>query len=89
MWRKCLHGFDAIEDGLAHDEHSGATTERLVVNLSAFTGGIIAKVMQLDIDESAFDGFFEMSLTEVAVEHFGEEGEDVELHVILRHRILP
>jgi hypothetical protein len=45
--------------------------------------------MQLDVDEATIDGFFEMTLTEVAVEHFGEEGEDVELHVILRHRILP
>lgn len=89
MWWQCLNGFDAIEDGLAHDEHSGATAEGLVVNLSTLARSIIAEVMQLDVDEATIDGFFEMSLTEVAVEHFGEEGEDVELHVILRHRILP
>jgi hypothetical protein len=30
-----------------------------------------------------------MPLPQVAVEHFREQGEDIELHGILRHRIRP
>lgn len=89
MWWLGLHGFDAVEDGLAHDEHSWAAAERFVVNLSTFAWSIIAEVVQLDADETTIDGFFEMSLPQIAVEHFRKQGEDIELHEVLRHRFRP
>ncbi len=86
-WWECLDGFDAVEDGLAHDEHSRATTEGLVVHLFVFSGSEVAEVMEADIDERLTDGPFEMSLAKIALEHLWEQCEDIELDGRLGHRI--
>lgn len=85
--RECLNGFDAVEHGLTHDEHSGTATEWLVVHLFVFSGSEVTEVMEADIDKRLVDGPFEMSLAEVALEHLREQCEDIELDERLRHRI--
>ena len=74
-----LHGFDAVEDGLTHDEHSWAASEGLVVHLLVLSGSKVAEVVQADIDERLADGPFEMPLAKIALEHLREQSEDIEL----------
>ena len=76
-----LQGRDAPVDGLALHHHASAATIGVIVNAAPFVGGIVAQIVQLNVDEPFLlcprqDGFLEEAL-----HHGGQNGDNIDSHV--------
>ena len=79
---------DGGEDWFRFHEHSGAAAAEVVVCFFMFSGGPLAEVVGADGDEVGVLGAFDDAFAEWGEGNFGEEGEDVDLHLGLRVWVL-
>jgi uncharacterized protein (DUF952 family) len=77
-WR--IDGFDRGEDRLGLHHHSGAATERSVVDRAMHIGGVVAQVVCSQIEQLASPSPAKQTLGAERVDETREDGEHVDLH---------
>src|SRR5205085_5868535 len=68
------------DDRRRPQDHPGAAAVRRVVDGAVAVGGLVADVVQDDLDQAPVDGAPDDALAEGAGEHAGEEGQDIPAH---------
>ncbi len=74
------HRVDGLEQGLRLEEHPGTTAVAVVINRMVAVLGVVSEVVNAQVQLAIVHGAADHAVAEGAVEHVGEQGEDVDLH---------
>ena len=75
-----VKGFEGFGQGLGFEDHALAAAEGAVVHGAVTVVGEGAEVVDGDVDEPGLPGSADDAVLEEALEDFGEDGEDFEVH---------
>jgi hypothetical protein len=75
-----LRGVDGGEDRLGLHHHAGAAPERRVVDAAMHIGGVLAQVVQPQVEQTGTAGLAQQALGAEVVDQVREDGEHVDAH---------
>jgi hypothetical protein len=75
-----VHGLDAGEHGLGHEDHARSAPERRVVHRPVRVPGLRAEVVGPHVEQAVPSRLAEQAGLREAVDQVGEDGEDVDAH---------
>ena len=72
--------FDRLEDWCRLHHHAGPTAEAVVVDLAMLVVGVVADIVETDLDQALALSSGNDALRHRALEHSGEKRQHVEAH---------